>query len=1425
MATSAMEPLNVNGQLEDIEDWLERFDQMADVHDAVLEAKDAQTINARKVALLLSRIGADGYRMLKAHLAPELPKSKTYDELITAIRTNFAASTSIVSESFKLSQIKQETSETLNMFMSRVKMKASKCNFGDSYDRMVRDRFICGLRSERTRAFLISDDKVDTAAVALQKAVSRENSYNDAHQMNSVNAVKFKKTLFSKTFQNNKPSSSSPGHTTRSTDTCSKCTLRGHSAKDCKVRCRFCRKPGHIKSNCHKLQKRVNNVQGDGDGNGMYVYGEDVPVGGVTPVNVVRDEDEPFDYAFHVAKVCHEASVVCSSLNSKFSISTVSDTVEYSQFNSIDPDDQSLNKEVEFQLHHLDKVNKLQLNSRNKCLLNVLINGKYVDMEIDTGSEISCMSKVTYDRLNLVGSTLTRCPRKLIVANGQTVSTVFKTFVFVRYKDTQYKLVLRVVESEFPTLLGRDWMDVLLGKGWFTRLVSVNHVKSQEQVVSDVVAKIKSSSVFQSGVGKVEKHIASLDLKQNYKPKFCKARTIAYAEKERIGMELDRLESSGYIKKVNHSEWASPIVVVNKSDGGLRLCGDYKRTLNPNLDMKVYPLPNVEDCFVAMKGGVLFSKIDIKQAYNSLPLREDDQILTTINTHQGLYKFQVLPYGVNSASAIFQSTMDKVLSGMTRVTCRVDDILITGLDTQEHANNLLEVIKRLEDCGFKCRLDKSVFFAKSVIYLGYEISQGGVRPCRSKVETLSKANYPENLEQLISFLGAAQYYSRFIENMATLIEPLNKLRTSEWKFGPMEKASFDKLKKKLISNTVLTFYDPKLPLRIDCDASSYGLGAVLSHIDVNGVDRPIEFISRTLSPTERRYSQIDREALSIVWSVKRFHRYVYARPFELLTDHEPLQHIYNPDKGIPEMGSSRVLRWAVILSAYQFTVKYRSTKKHGNADVLSRFPLPETDDGCSVEMDDLPASEIASVFSLFMAEDKPLLNVELMSRLTKKDTCLSKISYYVSEGWPASDCIADEFKAFHQRRTELTLEDSCLLWGNRVIVPEKLRGDILNMLHSTHMGISSMKQLARNYVWWPKMDADIEVVVKHCQVCQENQRMPPKSVPHPWVRSQNPWERVHLDYAGPFKETMWLIVVDSYSKWIEVFNMRNNIRAVNTIRKLEASCSRFGLPKILVSDNAPQLVKSYEFDQWCKRNGITHIPIPSYHASSNGQAESIVGSFKSAMKKMCQDNADIEMNLAKWLLNYHNTPHPATNTEPSVLMMGRRLRSHFSLINPLSAGGRLKSKVREQESRVDSEKTLRRFEVGDAILYRDVLGKKWNKGTIKNVSDKVYEIDAPNGQVIRKHVDHVVKYRAEIAEKSVLPTEVIEKSVLPTKTLISNNPSCANTVPDVQVPLLAEPRTAPIVESSTTPSTPNVETRPKRVTAQPDRLGYSKLGG
>ena len=167
---------------------------------------------------------------------------------------------------------------------------------------------------------------------------------------------------------------------------------------------------------------------------------------------------------------------------------------------------------------------------------------------------------------------------------------------------------------------------------------------------------------------------------------------------------------------------------------------------------------------------------------------------------------------------------------------------------------------------------------KSVIYLGHVVSAQGIRPVQSKVETLVKAMYPENREQLIAFLGAVQYYSRYLPNMSTVIEPLNHLRSAkvEWVFGKEQKEAYEELKKMLASDKVLTFYDPDLPLKVDCDASSVGLGGVLSHIFPNGEERPIEFISRTLTATERRYSQIDREALSIVWSLKKFHKYVYA---------------------------------------------------------------------------------------------------------------------------------------------------------------------------------------------------------------------------------------------------------------------------------------------------------------------------------------------------------------------------------------------------------------------------------------------------------------------------------------------------------------------------------------------------------------------
>ncbi len=334
-------------------------------------------------------------------------------------------------------------------------------------------------------------------------------------------------------------------------------------------------------------------------------------------------------------------------------------------------------------------------------------------------------------------------------------------------------------------------------------------------------------------------------------------------------------------------------------------------------------------------------------------IRECDRKLTTLNTPFGLYMWNRLPFGISSATAIFQENMDQTLRGIPMTTCRIDDILVSGKDHNEHLRNLNRMITVLENQGYKCNLEKSQFMQDSVVYLGHQLSKHGIKPLKSKVRDLKMAKKPENVAELVSFLGAVNYYRRYLPDLSTVISPLEKLRSKEtkWRWTRAEEESFNKLKNLLSSDRVLTFYNPELEVKLDTDASGVGLGAVLSHIMPNGYEKPIEFISRTRSTAERNYSQIDREALAIVWAVKRFHVYLYGRRFKLVTDNKPIVYIFGASR-IPDMGTSRIVRWALFLTEYEYDIVYRKTKDHSNYDMLSRLPKgavhSEEDDDCAV---------------------------------------------------------------------------------------------------------------------------------------------------------------------------------------------------------------------------------------------------------------------------------------------------------------------------------------------------------------------------------------------------------------------------------------------------------------------------------------------
>ena len=305
-----------------------------------------------------------------------------------------------------------------------------------------------------------------------------------------------------------------------------------------------------------------------------------------------------------------------------------------------------------------------------------------------------------------------------------------------------------------------------------------------------------------------------------------------------------------------------------------------------------------------------------------MEVEEESQEYLTVNTHQGLYRYNRLVFGITSAPAIWQRAIDQILDGVEGTSCILDDMIITGKDDQEHLDHLEEVLKRLKEHGLRANREKCEFFQK-ITYCGHVVDEDGLHKTQEKVEAVINAPRPENVQQVRSFLGLVNYYHKFQPNLATTLHPLNQLleQGKRWKWTTECEAAFIKVKKLMTSDMVLTHYDPGRPLRLACDASPVGIGEVLSHIMDDGSERPIAFASRTLSKAERNYSQIDKEALALVWGVKKFHLYLFGRHFTLVTDHEPLTSIFNPRKGIPAMTVARLQRYALFLAGFEYSIE------------------------------------------------------------------------------------------------------------------------------------------------------------------------------------------------------------------------------------------------------------------------------------------------------------------------------------------------------------------------------------------------------------------------------------------------------------------------------------------------------------------------
>jgi len=453
--------------------------------------------------------------------------------------------------------------------------------------------------------------------------------------------------------------------------------------------------------------------------------------------------------------------------------------------------------------------------------------------------------------------------------------------------------------------------------------------------------------------------------------------------------------------------------------------------------------------------------------------------------------------------------------------------------------------------------------------------------------------------------------------------------------------------------------------------------------------------------------------------VKKFHQYLVGHTFELVTDHQPLLSIFNPTKGIPVATANRLQRWAISLMGYTYTIRYKSTRHHANADALSRLPAGPDD-----SFSDKESIQINRIQAEFM-DEWPVDATTIQSALNN-DTILKMVKKFTLTKWPNSFSRKrnQDLIPYYNNRHELSVVNGCLLKDAQVIIPKQLRHRVLQELHRAHLGTVKMKQLARKHCWWPHMDKDITCLVNSCQVCAEHAIMPNKEF-KPWPEPENVWSRVHMDFAGPIWNSKWFIMVDARSKFPIVADMGNNTTAIAFCKVLEQAIDWLGPPETLVSDNGPPF-NSQEMVQFYNKYGIQHLTTPPYHPASNGSAERFVRSFKEGMLKEQQAGQNKDTALRNVLRTYRWTPHTTTGIPPADMLLQRSVRTDLV---------RLKDELSKQ-SQIQTK-----YKVGECVwVTKYQLNKRstWQPATIKrNLGSMVYEVQLNNGQLSKRHQNQI----------------------------------------------------------------------------------------
>ncbi|KAK9395824.1 retrotransposon-derived protein PEG10 [Crotalus adamanteus] len=718
-------------------------------------------------------------------------------------------------------------------------------------------------------------------------------------------------------------------------------------------------------------------------------------------------------------------------------------------------------------------------------------------------------------------------------------------------------------------------------------------------------------------------------------------------EMEEMQRYVNKNLARGFIERAKSSVGA-PVLFKEKKDGSLRLCVDYKGLNAVSVENK-YPLPLLKDLLTHLAKGSVFTKLDLREAYYRVRIKEGDEWKTAFNCPMGSYQFKVMPFGLQGAPAVFMQLINEVLHDhlYKGVLVYLDDILIYSTNMNDHIKLVREVLKKLLNAKLYVKLSKCEFHRTQLDYLGYRISNEGIEMDPAKVKTIIEWQPPRTRKQLQSFLGFANFYRQFIPSFAEIALPLTELlKTGKGGGKPRPgqplawtmscQTAFENLKRLFAAEPVLKHPCPGEPFVIQADASDVAVGAVLLQKNKNGILQPCAYTSKKFTESERRWAIWEKEAFAIRWALLNWRHYLEGSkvPFEVWTDHKNLEALKTPRKLSPKQ-----VRWAQYFNRFNFTLKYIPGGKNFLADALSRLPQYK--------------SEREQVNEAIIPNPQTVTQLTPRRVPNPDDPGVKKIK---------RELLTDQW--FKDNQASLTCRDGLAYKGGKLYLPEALRLNALNHSHDVkqagHFGYLKTLHLTRRQFWWPGLKKDVENYVKSCTVCATMKRIPGKTpgLLQPVADPSQPWEEVAMDFIVDLPEskgnTVIWTVIDLFSKQAHFIACKGLPSAQRLAKLFLKHIYRLhGAPKRIISDRGVQFTAKF----W--RNFLTLIGSSqglssAFHPATNGAAEAankMVEQYLRCYVSYQQTNWTDLLPFAE--VAYNNSVHSSTGYTPFKVATGK----------------------------------------------------------------------------------------------------------------------------------------------------------------------------